>query len=233
MDLSRVSVVVIDDQDVVRGMVRGLLRKLGVSEVTLAGDVPEGLAAIEAAKAGLVLCDINMPGRNGLELLRDVRAGVVPAIRRDVPIAMLTGHTDQAIVGTALALDAHAFIAKPVSAAQLGERINRIFLRPVPIREAAVYRGIEIPDFRLPTPSGAPLNPGVLLPPPTAPLREPAMVQKDLVAVLPGAVLARDMRGVSGNLLLAKGQVLTASLLDRLSDLAEFDETIRVVWVRV
>ncbi len=228
----RLSAVVIDDQEVVRGMVRGLLRKLGLASIELGKDVADGVSVIAQKRPDFVLLDINMPGRNGLELLRDVRAGLAQPIRRDLPIALLTGHTDQSIVGTALALDANAFIAKPVSAKQLGERIERMFTRPVPIREAAVYASLELPDFGLPLPPGALVNAGVLHKAPPAE-RAPAEVLKDLAALKAGDVLSRHLRGSSGHLLLAAGLALNASMIDRLSDLAELDETLANVWVAV
>ena len=232
VQFDQLSAVVIDDQDAVRGMVRGLLRKLGLTTIELGKDVADGLGVIAKTRPDFVLLDINMPGRNGLELVRDVRAGLAQPIRRDLPIALLTGHTDQAIVGTALALDANAFIAKPVSAKVLGERIERMFTRPVPIREASVYASLELPDFGLPLPPGALVNAGVVLKP-SLPERGPAEVLKDLIAIEAGTVLSRPLRGSSGHLLLAAGQSLSASMIDRLSDLAELDETLRSIWVLV
>jgi hypothetical protein len=112
----------------------------------------------------------------------------------------------------------------------LGERIERMFARPVPIRDASVYATLEMPDFGLPIPPGALVNAGVLHDAPTRE-RAPAEVLKDLAALRPGDVLSRHLRGGSGHLMLAAGQALNVSLIDRLSDLGEMDASLTSVWV--
>jgi two-component system chemotaxis response regulator CheY len=231
--LAGMTAIVIDDQEVIRTMVRGILRKLGAVNVQQAGGVDAGLQSIAEISPHFVLCDINMPGRNGLELVKAVRAGADSMIRRDLPVAMLTGHTDQAIVGTALALDASAFIVKPVSINQLGQRIERMLARPITLREAGHYAQISIPEFAGMT--KAPEQPApfsVLMSDMRSKDDQGPMMQIALSEVLPGDMLARDVRGSGGHLLLSSGHRLNASLVDRLSDLAGMDASLVKVWVR-
>lgn len=230
-DFTGIKVVVIDDQPVIRGMVRGLLKRLGVEQMWLAADGSEGLVYMAEHEPDCVLCDINMLPMNGLELVKLVRAGDVAKVRRDLPIAMLTGHSDAAIVGTALALDVSAFILKPVSGAQLGARVARSISQPPPVRDAAHYGAIDLPDLAVTLPSVAVRSsPAIMMAEIEA--SNEGIVLMELEEVPTNAVLGRDIYSATGQLLLAKGRPLNRSMLDRLSDLLDVNESLRQIWVR-
>lgn len=230
-DFSTIRVVVIDDQPVIRGMVRGLLKRLGVEKIWLAGDGHEGLAFITLHEPDCVLCDINMQPMNGLELVRQVRSGHAKGVRRDLPIAMLTGISDAEIVGTALALDVNAFILKPVSGSQLAPRLSRSITQPPPLRDGDQYAAIDVPDLTAKLPqTGTRSSPAIL----RSEIEDANehVVQVALHEVPINSVLGRDILSPTGQLLLAKGRPLSRSMLDRLGDLVDVDNGLQRIWIR-
>jgi CheY-like chemotaxis protein len=66
----------------------------------------------QAPRPAIVLLDINMPGRNGFEVLSEMRSD---AVLRRIPVVMLTTSTREADVAAAYEGGACSFIAKPVS----------------------------------------------------------------------------------------------------------------------
>jgi two-component system chemotaxis response regulator CheY len=72
----------------------------------------------------LVLCDWNMPGRSGLELLQQVRS-----VGLEVPFVMVTGRADKESVIAAKDAGVTAYISKPFSAAQLEAKMRAAVAR--------------------------------------------------------------------------------------------------------
>jgi two-component system nitrogen regulation response regulator NtrX len=101
--------LIIDDDPGVREALRMTL-KSGRIDCILAEDGSTGLAAIEGRQdLGLVFLDIKMPGRDGLDLLKDIRA-----MRPDLPVIMISGHgTIETAVG-ATKQGAYDFLEKPL-----------------------------------------------------------------------------------------------------------------------
>ena len=73
-------------------------------------------------KVDLIICDLEMPEMNGLQLIESVRkgGGVFDA---KVPIVVLTGHADEEVVHNALKLGINGYLVKPVSRASLEKRM--------------------------------------------------------------------------------------------------------------
>ncbi|MBI5937351.1 MAG: EAL domain-containing protein [Betaproteobacteria bacterium] len=87
-DWAKLGVLVVDDDAFVREQVGNMLRRLGVGRVRQAGDGAEALAdlAAHAGEIDIVLCDLNMPGMDGLEFIRHFAA------RKDkIGIAFISG----------------------------------------------------------------------------------------------------------------------------------------------
>ena len=83
--LSNFTIVVVEDHDDTRKFLGNFLGHLGVN-VVLARNASEGVEAVETRRPNLVLCDIKMPGRDGFDVLSEIRAlgpfagGTVPVI---------------------------------------------------------------------------------------------------------------------------------------------------------
>lgn len=129
------------------GLVNQILRGLGAEEVDLTSNGVEAVQRLNRETYDLVICDIAMEAFNGLQLLAAVRAGLTKA-DKDLPVIMLTGHTEDPMIEASRMLKANAFLGKPVSAADLMPEINRVFSMPVPfeappVDKEAAYHAIE------------------------------------------------------------------------------------------
>ena len=135
-------VLVVDDNQYMRKMVRNLLVNCGVKDIYEAGDGIAALDSIRTVAPDVVILDWEMPLLSGPELVRIVRSpGVFPM--PDVPIIMLTGHGERWRVVEAVKLGVNEFLTKPVSAKSLYDRLVAITLQPRPIVQLGDYYGPE------------------------------------------------------------------------------------------
>src|SRR5262245_40613989 len=133
-------VLVVDDNQFMRKIVRNLLVNIGVREVYEAGDGIAGLDAIRTVAPDIVILDWEIPLLNGAEFVRIVRSpGVFPM--PDVPIIMLSSFGEHWRVAQAMRLGVNEYLRKPVSAQQLLERFLAILARPRPAVKVGNYYG--------------------------------------------------------------------------------------------
>lgn len=103
------SILLVDDEE-------GIRRVLGLSladegyRVQTASGADEALSAVKTERPDIVLTDIKMPGRSGLELLAEIKA-----LDKDIEVIMLTGHGDLDLAIQSLKLEATDFLTKPVN----------------------------------------------------------------------------------------------------------------------
>jgi DNA-binding response OmpR family regulator len=116
-------VLVVDDDQTVREVVVSYLKAAGHS-VSEAADGAAALDAMRARPADLVVLDLMMPGLDGLEVCRRLRAG-----GDDVPVIMLTalGSEQDRVIG--LELGADDYVTKPFSPRELVLRVDSILRR--------------------------------------------------------------------------------------------------------
>lgn len=118
------SILVVDDFSTMRRIIKGLLQDLGFSNITEAAD---GLTALSLLKAGnfdLLITDWNMPGMQGVELLRQVRAD---ERMKKLPVLMLTAEAKREQIVAAAQAGVSGYVIKPFTAATLREKIDKIF----------------------------------------------------------------------------------------------------------
>src|ERR1700722_12267363 len=142
-------VLVVDDNQYMRKMIRNLLVNCGIKDIYEAADGIAALDSIRTVAPDAVILDWEMPMLSGPELVRIVRSpGVFPM--PDVPIIMLTGHCERWRVIEAVKLGVNEFLTKPVSAKSLYDRLVSITLQPRPIVQVGDYYGPEprklVPD---------------------------------------------------------------------------------------
>jgi two-component system response regulator ResD len=115
-------VLVVDDEPTVREVVQHYLEREGY-RVQVAGDGAAALAALAADAPDLIVLDLMLPGVDGLDVCRQVRA------RGSTPIIMLTakGHESDRIVG--LELGADDYVVKPFSPRELVARVRSVLRR--------------------------------------------------------------------------------------------------------
>lgn len=106
-------VLFIEDERVVRDGVRRVLEAHGL-RVTTAVDAGSGLREPSLESCRLLVCDVMLPDRSGLDVLRDVR------IRRPgLPVVLITGYATPDLAMRARDAGAAAFLAKPFEASEL------------------------------------------------------------------------------------------------------------------
>jgi two-component system chemotaxis response regulator CheY len=116
-------VLVVDDQLTMRTLVRSALQEIGFRNVADACDGEEGLAALVANPAHLVISDFNMPKLDGLGFLRAVRAHEPT---KKTAFIMLTGRADKELVQRAIQYGVNNYIMKPFSPAVLRQKIQDV-----------------------------------------------------------------------------------------------------------
>lgn len=135
-------VLVVDDNQYMRKMVRNLLVNCGIKDIYEAPDGIAGLDIIRTVGPDVVILDWEMPLLNGAEMVRIVRSpGVFPM--PDVPIIMLSGHGERWRVVEAMRLGVNEYLIKPVSAKALYDRLVSITMQPRPAVQLGDYYGPE------------------------------------------------------------------------------------------
>lgn len=120
-----IKVLVVDDQQTIRSLVRTGLQQLGFSNMAEAADGEGGLRAmLSPLPPKLVISDFNMPKLDGLGLLRAIRAHE-PI--KGTAFIMLTGRADTDLVRRAAQFGANNYLVKPFTVATLKEKIEAVF----------------------------------------------------------------------------------------------------------
>lgn len=133
-------VLLVEDEELVGTMVRMNLEGEGF-QVSWARDGEEGLAAGLREQFDLILLDISLPGRDGLELLDDLRQGGVTT-----PVLMLTARTEVKVKVEALNQGADDYLAKPFDVSELLARVRALVRRSQAERELPSDRIIRFGD---------------------------------------------------------------------------------------
>ncbi len=119
--LSSVTALLVDDEAYFRKFIGKLLLNEGLATVVEARDGSEALDLFRVVKPELVVLDINMPRKNGMETLQALRV-----LSTDVPIVMLTSVADEAIVERCVHEGATGFIRKDVTAGELMRELHEM-----------------------------------------------------------------------------------------------------------
>lgn len=117
----RHSVLIADDSKVIRSRLVSILESLEGVEVRVAVDGLEALALAKERKPDLLLCDHEMPGLTGIQLLRVLRA---TWSRVELPILMLTSNSATETKVLAFQHGANDYVTKPVEPAELCARVS-------------------------------------------------------------------------------------------------------------
>ena len=144
IDFNRLRFLVIDDNAHMRRILRTLLHGFGAREVYEAEDGASGLEAFTHYLPDIIITDWAMPIFDGLELTQMVRQPGANA-NPYVAIIMLTGHSEKKRVTSARDAGVTEFMAKPISAKSLYQRILNVIANPRPFIKTKTYFG---PDRR-------------------------------------------------------------------------------------
>ncbi|HLG07399.1 MAG TPA: response regulator transcription factor [Gaiellaceae bacterium] len=124
------TVLVVDDEPIVREVVVRYLVREG-HQTLEAADGNAARGAIEQADPDLVVLDVMLPGTDGLELCRWIRA------RSELPVIMLTARGEEADRIVGLELGADDYVTKPFSPRELAARVRSVLRRAAPADQAA------------------------------------------------------------------------------------------------
>lgn len=124
MSEKRISIVIVDDNDIMRSLLRAILRGEAYDVI---GEARNGNAAVdmvERLKPDIVCMDVVMPEKNGIDALSEIKAKL-PAIE----VVMITGNSDSATVQESIMNGASGFIIKPFNAARVLDTLGKVAQR--------------------------------------------------------------------------------------------------------
>jgi signal transduction histidine kinase/FixJ family two-component response regulator len=114
------TLLLVDDEEGIRKFLGLLLRDMGY-EVTTAANGDEAMRLVADAAPDIVLTDIKMPGMDGIELLRRIKAHAP-----EIEVVMISGHGDMELAIASLQLEAADFVTKPVNDEILAATLRRV-----------------------------------------------------------------------------------------------------------
>lgn len=118
-------VLVVDDDTLMREVLKALLRDEGFTVAGEAKDGQSALAQIDRTQPDLVCLDVNMPGMSGLEVLKAIKAKC-----KDCRVVMISGDSSMATVREAVGYGAVGFIVKPFKAGRVGAALRAAMKAP-------------------------------------------------------------------------------------------------------
>lgn len=142
------TILVVEDEMKIARLVRDYLQHAGF-EVIVTGEGGSAVASARGSKPDLIVLDLGLPGRDGLDITRELRRS------SNVPIVMLTARGDEADRIVGLELGADDYIVKPFSPKELVARIRAVLRRtesmqtggPDVLRAADVE--VDVPRMRV------------------------------------------------------------------------------------
>jgi two-component system chemotaxis response regulator CheY len=137
-------VLLVDDNQHMRAIVTAVLAGVGVKQVRETRDGGEALEALRDWPADLAIVDFQMLPMDGVEFTRTVR-NAPDSKNPYLPIIMMTGHSEKSRVVDARDAGVTEFVAKPLTAKAVLERIQAVIYRPRPFVRTPSYFG---PDRR-------------------------------------------------------------------------------------
>ena len=117
----RISIIIVDDNDMMRGILRAMLRG---EEYDVVGEARNGVSAIdlvERLKPDIACMDVMMPEKNGIEALCEIKAA-----HPDTEVVMVTSNSDPGTVQEAIQNGASGFIIKPFNAARVLDTLEKV-----------------------------------------------------------------------------------------------------------
>lgn len=144
LDLSNLSALIVDDNFHMRQLVKTVLSALNLRQVAEAEDGASAIKTLQSFEADFVICDWAMNPIDGIDFTKLIRTSEdSPNIY--LPIIMLSGHTEMNRIMIARDAGVNEFLAKPVSATNLYQRIKAIIEQPRKYVRTPSYFG---PDRR-------------------------------------------------------------------------------------
>ncbi|MCK7458073.1 chemotaxis response regulator CheY [Idiomarina aminovorans] len=119
-------ILVVDDFSTMRRIIKNLLRDLGFTNIQEADDGNTALPMLQNGDFDFVVTDWNMPGMQGIDLLKEIRKDDNLA---HLPILMVTAEAKREQIIMAAQAGVNGYIVKPFTAVTLKEKLDKIFER--------------------------------------------------------------------------------------------------------
>lgn len=119
-------ILIVDDFSTMRRIIKNLLRELGFVNTLEADDGRSALVKLQSGSVDFLITDWNMPGMDGLDLLKAVRSDAKLA---GLPVLMVTAEAKRDQIIEAAQVGVNGYVIKPFTAATLQEKIEKIFER--------------------------------------------------------------------------------------------------------
>ena len=119
----RKRILVIDDEELLVKTFARLLEKIDY-DVSVASRPDDAIAMAQREDFDLVLCDIRMPGKNGVETVREMRTAQKEKGKQPAPVIFLTGFADPKLERDAQTLHPAAYLYKPFDTMRLLEAVD-------------------------------------------------------------------------------------------------------------
>ena len=142
--LSKVCVLIVDDDPVVRMLIRDALKALGFENTLVASDGHTAFGLLNKHMVDIVFTHWVMEPMDGIEMTRRIRS-VLPDHKRTVPVIMLSGKSDKEDVEIARDAGVTEYLIKPFSVQQVCKRVQAVVEAP---REFVVCKTYVGPDRR-------------------------------------------------------------------------------------
>ncbi len=120
---SALRVVIVDDEEVMRTLLRRILERMGFSQIYTAKDGSEALELARSKRPDVIISDYDMPNMDGLQFLKAVREE--PALAKTA-FVMLSGSGNTRVRQRAGELGANSIILKPVFPADLKDKLGAL-----------------------------------------------------------------------------------------------------------
>lgn len=119
-------ILVVDDFSTMRRIIKNLLRDLGFTNIQEADEGNTALPMLQNGDFDFVVTDWNMPGMQGIDLLREIRKDDNLA---HLPVLMVTAEAKREQIIMAAQAGVNGYIVKPFTAVTLKEKLDKIFER--------------------------------------------------------------------------------------------------------
>lgn len=123
--MEALKILVVDDDMMCRQMAEFILKQ-GGHDVHLVQSGDGAISALERNDFALVLLDVDMPGKNGVETLKAIRK--MPGRMNNVPVIFLTADASPDTVTSAASLNAAGYIKKPFLPQDLLARVDKVLI---------------------------------------------------------------------------------------------------------
>ncbi len=119
--MSQLRILIVDDEDGIRTLLKDELEDLG----HIVHEAAEGVMALQKYRKtdyDLIICDVSMPRMNGYEFISNIRD-----IDKEIKILMLTGCADEETVKKSIELGISGYLLKPFNSEAIKSRISKLF----------------------------------------------------------------------------------------------------------